>query len=73
MTMNTEEFTTTGEGGADRIKEAAGGVASEAGRAAESRASQTMSPRSCNGHTPGSRSPVSTRRRWVSSARKKTR
>jgi ElaB/YqjD/DUF883 family membrane-anchored ribosome-binding protein len=42
MTMNTEEFTTTGEGGGDRIKEAAGGVASEAGRAAESRASQGM-------------------------------
>lgn len=42
MTMNTEEFSTTGEGGAERIKEAAGGVASEAGRAAETRASQTM-------------------------------
>jgi ElaB/YqjD/DUF883 family membrane-anchored ribosome-binding protein len=41
MTMNTEEYTSTETGG-DRIKEAAGGVASEAGRAAETRASETM-------------------------------
>lgn len=42
MTMQTEEFSSTQDTGADRIKDAAEGVASEAGRAAESRASQTM-------------------------------
>jgi ElaB/YqjD/DUF883 family membrane-anchored ribosome-binding protein len=42
MTMQTDEFSTTPESGTDRIREAAGGVASEAGRAAETRASETM-------------------------------
>lgn len=42
MTMQTEEFSSTQDTGTDRIKDAAGGVASEAGRVAESRASETM-------------------------------
>lgn len=42
MTMQTEEFSSTQDTGADRIKDAAGGVASEAGRVAETRASETM-------------------------------
>jgi ElaB/YqjD/DUF883 family membrane-anchored ribosome-binding protein len=42
MTMQTDDMSATGENGTDRLKEAAGGVASEAGRAAETRASETM-------------------------------
>jgi len=42
MTMNTEDRAETRGGGNERIKEAAEGVAHEAGRAAETKASQTM-------------------------------
>lgn len=42
MTMQTEEFSSTQDTGTDRLKDAAGGVASEAGRVAETRASETM-------------------------------
>lgn len=42
MTMNTEDLAETRGEGNERIKEAAEGVAHEAGRAAETKASQTM-------------------------------